>query len=516
MAEEFTTKYEAAILDMDGVITQTARLHARAWKQMFDNFLESREGENFKPLNIDKDYKTYIDGIPRFDGVRSFLKSRNISLPEGGPEKENSSPTVYSLGMQKNELLLELLEEEGVHVYEDALRAIKNWKKDGLKLGVISSSKNAASILESAGVIKLFDVRVDGVTSEKEGLKGKPEPDIFLRAAELLRVAPEKAIVIEDAIAGIEAGKKGKFGLVIGVARKGEFDEMKEAQADLIVKELTEIPSSINKQNKNYMDKKLPNALQHISEIYELSGDKKAVLFLDYDGTLTPIVSDPEDAELPKKIRSALEELSKTINVAVISGRDRKDIQSLIGIDTIFYAGSHGFDISGPEGMEMQYEEGKKTLPSLDKAEEILKQKLQNVEGAQVERKKYAIAVHYRNVADEKVDEVKDAVEEVLQSHEKLKKGAGKKILELKPDLDWHKGKALEWLMEELNLKKEEYMPVFLGDDITDEDALEAVKDIGIGILVGSHDEATAAKYQLQDTQEVVEFLRQLKNRLVK
>ncbi|GAA5033274.1 hypothetical protein GCM10011506_25290 [Marivirga lumbricoides] len=264
------------------------------------------------------------------------------------------------------------------------------------------------------------------------------------------------------------------------------------------------------------MEQKLPNALQNINEIYELSGDKKAVLFLDYDGTLTPIVSDPEEAKLPGKTRSALEQLSKIINVAVISGRDRKDILSFIDINTLFYAGSHGFDISGPDGMEMQYEEGKKTLPSLDKAEEKLKEKLKNIKGSQLERKKYAIAVHYRNVQEEKVDELKSIVEEVLQSDEKLKKGSGKKILELKPNLNWHKGKALQWLMKELELSKEEYMPIFIGDDITDEDALKAIKDYGVGILVGSHDQETHATYQLKDTTEVVEFLQKLQQRLTK
>lgn len=516
MAEVLSEKYEAAILDMDGVITQTARLHAKAWKKMFDSFLKNREGENFKPLNLDKDYQTFIDGIPRFDGVRSFLKSRNISLEEGGPDQDNAEPTVYSLGKQKNEIFLSILKEEGVHVYEDTLSVIKEWKKKGLKLAVISSSKNAEFIMESAGVQDYFDVRVDGVVSEKEELRGKPEPDIFLRAAELLGVAPEKSIVVEDAIAGIKAGKIGKFGLVIGVARKGASHEMEKAKPDMVVQQLTEISSSIKKQNNHIMDKNLPNALQHMSEIYERSGDKKAVLFLDYDGTLTPIVSDPEDAKLPKETKSALKALSKTINVAVISGRDRKDIQSLIGIDQLIYAGSHGFDISGPNGMEMQYEEGKNTLPSLDKAEKTLKEKLQSIEGVQVERKKYAIAVHYRNVADEEVAKVKETVEEVLESDNKLKKGTGKKILELKPNLDWHKGKALGWLMKELNLKEDQYMPVFLGDDITDEDALKEVEKSGIGILVGSHDERTHATYQLKDTDEVVEFLHQLKNRLVK
>ncbi|GAA5033280.1 hydrolase [Marivirga lumbricoides] len=244
MAEMLNQNFEAVILDMDGVITQTARLHAKAWKKMFDDFLQSRDGADFKPLNLDKDYNTFIDGIPRFDGVRSFLKSRNISLPEGGPDEDGQEPSVYSLGMRKNEIFLGLLKKEGVHVYEDTIQTVKKWKKEGLKIAVISSSKNAEYILDSAGVQNLFDVRVDGVISEKEGLSGKPAPDIFLEAAALLGAAPEKTIVVEDAIAGIKAGKSGGFGLVVGVARKGEASEMEDAKADIVVKQLTEIYSS--------------------------------------------------------------------------------------------------------------------------------------------------------------------------------------------------------------------------------------------------------------------------------
>ncbi len=263
------------------------------------------------------------------------------------------------------------------------------------------------------------------------------------------------------------------------------------------------------------MANNLLNALEHINKIYQKSGSRKAVLFLDYDGTLTPIVSNPEKALLSGTVRSILIDLSEIINVAVISGRDRRDIQKLINIDSIFYAGSHGFDISGPNNVEMQYKEGEKVLQSLDNAEEILKKKLHGIKGSHVERKKYAIAVHYRNVEIDQVDKLQAIVAEIIQSDEKLKTGSGKKILELKPNLNWHKGKALRWLMEKLNLQIDEYMPLFIGDDITDEDALKEIQDSGVGILVGSHEQKTHAAYHLKDTTEVVEFLQKLRDRLL-
>lgn len=238
--------FKAAIIDMDGVITQTAMLHAKAWKEMFDAFLKKKQGSDFQELTIEGDYKKYIDGIPRFDGVRRFLRSRNISIPEGDPEDDPDQESIYGLGMKKNKLFLELLEKEGVHVFPDSLEMIRKWKKNNIKLAVISSSRNCKYIIESAGISSLFDVRVDGETSEKENLKGKPEADIFLRAAELLKEDVKHSIVIEDAILGVEAGRKGKFGKVIGVARNGEEKELKAAGADIVIKELTELNDKLS------------------------------------------------------------------------------------------------------------------------------------------------------------------------------------------------------------------------------------------------------------------------------
>lgn len=498
--------FKAVVMDMDGVITQTAKLHAKAWKQTFDEFLERREGKNHSPFTIEQDYKKYIDGKPRFDGVRSFLKSRHINLPEGQTGDDNSKDTVYNLGMRKNKLFLELLDQEEAQVYPDALKIAQEWKAEGLKLAVISSSRNCKRILETAGVLDLFDIRIDGIISEEKQLRGKPEPDIFLEACEILNVSPAHTIVIEDAIAGIQAGKKGKFGLVVGVARHGEEQALIEQGADLVVNTLTELPNKIQKFGLTRKPEDLPHAIEHFSDIRKKMGKRKPVLFLDYDGTLSPIVPNPEDALLPERTKKVLQKLSEIIPVIVVSGRDRADVQAKVGLD-IIYAGSHGFDITGPNGLEMQYEGGEKALGDLDEAEQHLQEKLRNVSGCRVERKKYAIAVHYRNVADDEVQTVKNAVYEELDRHEHLKKGSGKKILELKPNIDWHKGRATSWLLDALGMEKDRQVPVFMGDDITDEDALEAIAEDGIGIIVGLHGEKTAASYRLEDTDEVALFL---------
>lgn len=500
---------------MDGVITQTAALHARVWKELFDAFLERRTGRDFQPLDIDRDYKDHIDGKPRYDGIRSFLKSRNLEVPQGQIDDPASLDTVYGLGRKKNELFLELLEKEGVQVYQDTVEMVRKWRQQKIRLAVISSSRNCEHIMKAAGLTDLFDVRIDGVMLDRENLRGKPEPDIFLKACELLETEVDHSIVVEDAISGVQAGKKGRFGLVVGVARDGETGSLEEAGADIVVQELTELDAELSGDGPGSIAEDLPHALESIDELLERLRDRKPGLFLDYDGTLTPIVANPEDAVLSNEGRESLEELATSITVGVISGRDRRDIESRVGLDTIIYAGSHGFDITGPNDLEMQYEPGQKALPALDEAEKNLRKRLENLKGAAVERKKYAIAVHFRNVADEKVEEVEKAVFEEIDQHKELRKGTGKKIFELKPDLEWDKGRALHWLMNELDLNKD-HMPVFIGDDITDEDVFRSIKKNGIGIIVGSHDQRTAATYRLKDTDQVFLFLDRLKQHLSK
>ncbi len=234
--------FKAAILDMDGVITKTAIVHARAWKQLFDDFLREKQGENYQPLEINTDYKKYIDGIPRHDGIRNFLKSRSITLPEGNPEDGSNEKTVYGLGKKKNMLFHEKLDQDGVEVYEDALEMVEKWKNANIKLAVVSSSRNCKQVIEQAGLEKFFQVRVDGVSLEEENLQGKPEPDMFLKAAEYLQANIKETMILEDAVLGVEAGKRGNFGLVVGVARNGNKDSLKQAGADVVVEKLTELP----------------------------------------------------------------------------------------------------------------------------------------------------------------------------------------------------------------------------------------------------------------------------------
>jgi beta-phosphoglucomutase family hydrolase len=231
----------ACLFDMDGVLTRTATVHAAAWKQMFDEFLREREGESFTPFDPVADYDEYVDGKRREDGTRSFLKSRGIELPEGSPDDSTGAATITGLSERKNELVLEKLREDGVEVYDGSVRYVRAARDAGLRTAVVSSSANTAQMLDAAGIAELFEARVDGLTAKERHLAGKPAPDMFLAGAEALGVPASRAVVFEDALAGVEAGRAGGFACVVGVDRVGQADALKRHGADIVVKDLEEL-----------------------------------------------------------------------------------------------------------------------------------------------------------------------------------------------------------------------------------------------------------------------------------
>ena len=237
-------RYDGVLFDLDGVVTDTAKLHATCWKQMFDEYLQKRatqRGEAFRPFDVANDYRLYVDGKPRFDGVRDFLTSRGIKLPEGSPDDPPQLDTVCGLGNRKNELVNEVIHEKGVEPYEGSVKLIQRLRRDGFKIAVVTSSQNCGTVLKAAKLEALFEARVDGNMMHAQNLAGKPAPDTYLAAAKLLGVAPARSIVIEDAIVGVEAGRTGKFGLVVGVARKGNAEELRQHGAQVVVNDLGEL-----------------------------------------------------------------------------------------------------------------------------------------------------------------------------------------------------------------------------------------------------------------------------------
>lgn len=237
-------RFDAVLFDLDGVLTSTAKIHSSCWKTTFDDFLRHRAAEGkepFRPFDIVKDYKRYVDGKLRYEGVKSFLASRNIALAEGTPDDPPTADTVCGLGNRKDELVKAAIEQGHVESYPGSVALVRRLREQGIRTAVVSSSNNCEQVLRAAGILDLFEVRVDGVVASQLGLPGKPAPDTFLKAAQMLGVGPARAVVVEDAIAGVQAGRAGGFGLIVGVDRDGTGEALRAAGAEVVVTDLAEL-----------------------------------------------------------------------------------------------------------------------------------------------------------------------------------------------------------------------------------------------------------------------------------
>ena len=495
---------DAVVFDMDGVITDTARAHATCWTQIFDDYLEvrmARKGEPFEPFSED-DYLKYVDGKPRYDGVRSFLESRGIVLPEGTPNDSLEAETVCGIGNRKNAAFLTMLQTDGADPYPTTVRLVEALHDRGIATAVITSSRNSEEVLRGAGVRHLFPVKVDGIDSDELGLAGKPMPDIFLEAARRLGVDPSRAAVVEDALSGVEAGRRGGFALVIGVDRAGQAAELRAQGADLVVSDLGELlPAHL------FVDQ-LPSAMERL----RIPEGRRLAVFLDYDGTLTPIVAHPSEAVLSDAARGQLARLAAVCPVTVISGRDRADVESRVGLAGIYYAGSHGLDVSRPDGGHEEH--GAEFRPALQAAADWLEPRISTIAGSWVERKRYAVAVHFRQAAEGAEALIRTAAEEAAAAHPELRLAGGKKIFELRPDIEWDKGLALLHLLGVMGLDGDDVTALYIGDDETDEDVFRIFAEgRGIGIVVGTEHRETTADFALEDPDQVMEFLGGLADR---
>ncbi len=236
--------FDAVLFDLDGVITDTAKVHAVCWKRLFDGFLQKHAEEKkmaYQPFDIEKDYTNYVDGKLRYEGVRSFLESRGIELPFGDADDQPGFASITGLGNLKDQMVKEVLDAEGIEVYEGSVTFLRQLRRQGFRTALVSASKNAEAVLQIAGIADLFDTRVDGEVADRLRLPGKPAPDTFFEAARQLGAETSRSVVIEDALSGVRAGREGGFGLVIGVARKGNYEALKQEGADIVVGDLREL-----------------------------------------------------------------------------------------------------------------------------------------------------------------------------------------------------------------------------------------------------------------------------------
>lgn len=509
-----SVKLKAILLDMDGVVTDTAEAHAAAWKRLFDEFLKARaerRGEEFRPFDPHHEYRQYVDGKPRMDGVKSFLESRGIQLPYGD-DADDKQETICGLGNRKDQYFKAWLEENEVYSYPGTLDLVDDLRAAGIKCAVFSASRNAEAVLRNAGVLDRFDARVDGTDAAQLGFPGKPDPAMLLEAARRLGTAPEHTVIVEDAIAGVMAGARGRFGWVVGVDRGGDGEELKKAGADVVVQDLSELRFAPGEGLKVKTLANLPLAWDREDEILQRLNEKQLTVFLDYDGTLTPIVEDHTKAFLSDEMRAAVAALARHCTVIIVSGRDLGKLQELVSLEHVWYAGSHGFDIVGPQESGIHLQQGTEFLSELDEVEQVLQRRLSEIGGHSVERKKFSIAVHYRQVAEEDVSQLRPILDKTLTEHPRLRLGHGKKVFEIRPDIEWNKGKAVLWLLPRLSQEQAGLMPLYVGDDLTDEDAFHVLAGRGLCIVV-RHDESrqSAADYALADIPDVKRLLEMLK-----
>jgi trehalose 6-phosphate phosphatase len=499
---------EGVVFDMDGVVTRTAHLHRAAWRQLFDDFFGRRlshPGEDHGPFT-DADYRLHVDGRPRQEGVRAFLGSRGILLPDGSSDDPPYANTVLALARRKNAIFRHLTESTRIEADEGVVRLARALREAGVAVGIATSSRNAERILERAGVAPLFGARVDGVVSDELGLRGKPEPDIFLECAARLGVtSPARAAVIEDSETGVRAARAGGFGLVVGVDRGGNMLQLRRAGADVIVRDTNELAFDGFMRHWCGRSQAQPNALSHWDRLATGLAGSRIALFLDYDGTLTPIVDRPEQAVLSPSMRDVLLRVARVWPTHVISGRDLDDIRRLVGIDSLWYAGSHGFDIAPPEGSPGGYRVAAEFEPEIHIAASELAEATRRHSGVIVEDKRSSISVHFRLADEAIIPELEKMVDDAVSRHPSLTKTYGKKVVQLQPAMDWDKGKALSWLLD--RTANGEAYPIYVGDDLTDEDAFVAIRDLGLGIIVTDAARPTAARYSLSCPLEVEGFL---------
>jgi trehalose-phosphatase len=492
------TDTKAFIFDLDGVITDTQELHSKAWKRMFNEFLEDQE---LGPFQSD-DYVNYLDGKPRQDGIRSFLKSRHLNLPE---EK------VAELGSKKNTYYHQLLQEEGAKIIHDTVDFIRELHAAHIPMALVSSSRNAHKILKLTGLEEYFASIVTPIEAEPKGLKGKPHPDYFLEAARELHLPANQCAVVEDSLAGVEAAKAGGFQEVVGLDYRGNeaaLSELKKHGADESVASLWELEDI-----RDILP--LPNLLDKFDHILPPDDKLEYYLFLDFDGTLSPLVDVPSEAQVLKGLADIIQRCAENLRVCIITGRDTPIIREKLPLSNVVYIACHGFEITSFPNFSYQVEEAKASLPLLEEAHTKFSEIFKDIKGLVLERKTFGLALHYRMIdSPQEVDKMRQQVSEYVAQVQGLKIHEGEEVIELLPQVHWDKGMAMLKLYEVFGIQQKDLPPLYLGDGQTDEHAFREMENWGIPVLTSVEQRPTKARYHLQGPEEVKKFLEKLLQRL--
>lgn len=489
--------HDAVIVGLDNVVDKATRVHAAAWTKFLDDYLTrrpQRTGEDHCPLTHD-DYRRFLAGKP--DGVADFLAARGIRLPPGSPT-DLTDDTVYGLQNLERQTFLQLL-NTGVPEGKSIASFARRLQVAGVRVAAHTSHRNYGHTLDATGLAEVFAVFVDGAVTAELGLPAEPNPAGLIETAKRLGANPGRCVVIDSCQTGLRAGRNGGFALVIAVDAHGDAENLLSSGADAVVADL----AAVTVGSGDAAISTIPDALQVYSQLKRLLTGRRPAVFLDFDGTLSDIVERPEAATLVDGAAEALRALAAQCPVAVISGRDLADVRNRVKVDGLWLAGSHGFELVAPDGSHHQNAAATAAIDGLAEAAAQLADALREIAGAVVEHKRFAVAVHYRNVADDSVDNLIAAVRR-LGHAAGLRVTTGRKVVELRPDIAWDKGKALDWIGERLGpaeVGPDLRLPIYIGDDLTDEDAFDAVRFTGVGIVVRHNehgDRRSAATFRLE------------------
>ncbi len=499
--------YDAVIFDIDGVVTDTASIEVSAWSQCFDEYLAQRapaEGENHSPFTGD-DYDRFLAEKPCCDAITDFLASRGIFLPTDG-EADSTGDIVRGLATRMRQLFLKL-SAEGAPVCDSTVALVRKLHDAGLRTGVYSPGRKCQQVLAEANLGADFTVGVDSCSNGQPGLPGEPDAALLLETARQLDVSPSRCVVVEASTAGVTAARDGGFALVIGIDRAGHADGLSRSGADAVVDDLARvIVRRVDRQMST-----LPDALQSYGQIAAVIGVRRPAVLLDFDGTLSPIVDEPSAAALADGAADALRALAAQCDVVVLSGRDLADLWSRVRLFGLWYAGSHGFELSAPDGSRYHNETAEATIGVLEQVAAELRDRFALLDAVAVEHKRYSVAVHYRNAAPGVVREVTATVH-TIGNRSGLRVINGRKVTELQPNVAWDKGKALRWIVHRI-AGADVRLPIYIGDDLTDEEAFDALRYDGMGIVIRNGDEGdrgSAARFALDGPTAVREFTERL------
>jgi alpha,alpha-trehalase len=491
------TRFDAVVFTLDAVLVDSDRLLAAVWKQAFDGFLAVRHWQVGKQaFDTDLDYGEHVRGHPRDVAAARLLVSRGLTLPRGKPTDGPQAATAWGLAKTVEHVLQARLRTERPSVREPAARLARTLRGCGFQLGVVSPEPDAGLLLRSAGLGQLFHARVDGRDVMRFRLRPWPTAEFWSEVLRRSQVSHRRAAAFVNGPAEAAAATQA------GIATVWNVDGMRTPEGQDVFELFSVVLPATAKG--------LPSALAHLETIAP-TGTPMA-LFLDFDGTLTGITGTPREAVLADVVRETLATISaRGVPVAIVSGRDLENLQARVNLPTLYYAGSHGFDLAGPDGLRYEHPEALAQLSALDTAEQFLHAQLDGLTGALVERKRFALAAHYRRVAPAEVHRVEKAVEQALAMHSGLRAARGKKVIELLPGVDWHKGRAMEWLRARM---MPDAWTLYIGDDQTDEDALALLGEEGAGIAVQEEPTPTTARYALANPDEVLVFLKRFAERL--